>query len=117
LEVVKESGFWVLRKKGTVTEKAAEPMPPMPEEYGTITSVAVGRSCVTVEWEVDDDGVYFETYWTRRYDKNFKFIADAEKAAAKAIEKKIGKKILVNGGTGTIGYRSTTANIKGDIDE
>lgn len=111
LEVRKVDGRWILASKKTVKEVPKEKPVPMPEKYGT-DIVKVGRSTVTAEWEIDEDGLYFETYWNKQRDDDFAFIARAEKAVAKFLEEKLGMKFAVNGGTGSKGYRSTNATIK-----
>lgn len=111
LEVRKVDGRWILADKKTVKDAPKEKPVPMPEKYGT-DIVKVGRSTVTAEWEIDEDGLYFETYWTKGYDGNFEFIAKAEKAVAKYLEEKLGMKFFIIGGTGSKGYRSTNADVK-----
>ena len=117
LTVKRIDGKWYLMKK-TAEELAVEKeerrkeAERMAKEQSGCDTVKVGRSEVTAEWEIDEDGLYVETYWTKRYDENFEFIAKAEKAVVKYLEEKLGMKFAINGGTGSKGYRSTNANIK-----
>lgn len=59
-----------------------------------------------------DNFVSFENHWPKDKDDDFKFIIRAERAAIKTISKKIGRKLNILGGSGTIGYREATCNIK-----
>jgi hypothetical protein len=110
LAVKKIDGRWTLTKKGAEDKPKAPPAPVTAEMYGT-DLVKVGRATVTAEWEIDEDGLYCETYFDQRYNDDFEFIAKAEKVVVSFIEKKTGLKLSVTGGTGSRSYRTTHANV------
>lgn len=112
LEVKKINGRWVIQKKTGETKVTTVTKEKKTEEVWGTDLVKVGRTTVTAEWEVDEDGLYVETYFNERYNDNAKFIAKAEKTVLDFLSKKLNRKVSVTGGTGSRSYRTTHADLQ-----
>lgn len=58
------------------------------------------------------DHVTFNVHWTKDKDNDFNYIIKAEVKAAEKIGEALGCELVINGGTGTEYYRTTSCSIR-----